>query len=402
MRTFLALVPAAAFLLLASCSVKERTYGAGGTGGKGSTTGPSTTGTHTTTTTSSSTATGMGGMGGAGTSTTSPASTSSSSSCTPKSCTDLGLSCGKATDNCNNPIDCGFCPDGEVCGTSTPNVCGTSAACSSYASNLCNTYNACAPDVVTYQYGSVAECVTRYSLFCSLFVSEPETAWTEAKAQACGNALAGLGCQAFLLAPFDGGPPACQPPAGPRADGMDCIDAGQCASAYCQHTAGSWCGTCVTRGGVGAACTTFSDCQSGLACASGTCATALQTGASCTVGANQCALGLYCQGGTCQPPIELGGSCMVSNAVCNPLEGLYCNTNGFTCKRAAYAAAGQPCGIIGGGITGCTAAAICTGSTCTAPAADGAACDLANHVGCTNPAACINGKCTLGDPGECP
>jgi len=50
------------------------------------------------------------------------------STCTPKTCADLGLSCGPAADGCGNliPNGCGSCPGGQACGVGgTPGVCGT-------------------------------------------------------------------------------------------------------------------------------------------------------------------------------------------------------------------------------------------------------------------------------------
>lgn len=387
MRLFLPLGPLVAILLVASCSPTMRVFGTGGSGGRGS-----------------------AGTGGAGSTTSSSSGTggaetmSSSSGCVAKSCTELGLECGAASNGCGGMVDCGFCAAGQVCGASTPNMCGMSAACASYASNVCTSYNACAPNVVTYLYGSVAECETRYTLFCSLIVSEPQTTWTPAAEQACGTALAGLSCEAFLLSAFTGGPAACQPTPGPRASGSDCIDSAQCASAYCKHVATSFCGTCVERGGAGATCSNFLDCQAGFACVSGACTTALQTGAACTTSGSQCAIGLYCQAGACQPPLEQNASCSEAGAQCNTLEGLYCNTAVNECLRAAgYNPAGQTCGVVMTDmLEGCTAAATCNGATCTAPAADGAACDVSTQVGCTNPAVCLNGTCTLPAPTTCP
>jgi hypothetical protein len=428
MRTFLPLGPIVAILLLTSCSVTSRIYGNGGSGGTGTTTGTGATSSSSTSSTAGTGATGTtgpsgtGGMGGSASSTSGPSGTggatstgsvgsgsnvtssSSSSGCVAKSCAEVGAQCGTASDGCpGGTVDCGFCADAEVCGTSVANVCGVSAACTSYGSDVCNIYNSCAPDVVTYLYGSVAACANRYALLCSMLVSEPQTTWTEAKAQSCGTALAQSSCENFLLSPFNGGPPICQPDPGPRADGADCIDSGQCASAYCRHVATSWCGTCAARGGAGATCAAFPDCQAGFACVGGACVTALATGQACTTGGTQCALGLYCQAGTCQPALELNAVCSGAGAQCNVLEGLYCNVAVNKCLRAAgYAAAGQACGVVMGDmLEGCTAAAICSGTTCTAPAADGAACDPTNHVGCTNPAACINGICTLGGPSVC-
>jgi hypothetical protein len=54
---------------------------------------------------------GQGGVGGA-------------PPCTPKSCTDLGATCGKQGDGCGNTIDCGTCTSPEFCGGNGPNKCG--------------------------------------------------------------------------------------------------------------------------------------------------------------------------------------------------------------------------------------------------------------------------------------
>ncbi len=44
--------------------------------------------------------------------------------CTPTTCQQLGYDCGKAGDGCGNLIDCGTCPNGQTCGSQSPNVCG--------------------------------------------------------------------------------------------------------------------------------------------------------------------------------------------------------------------------------------------------------------------------------------
>jgi hypothetical protein len=45
-------------------------------------------------------------------------------SCTPKTCTDLGLTCGPAGDGCGGSLACGTCNTGDVCGLNLPGVCG--------------------------------------------------------------------------------------------------------------------------------------------------------------------------------------------------------------------------------------------------------------------------------------
>src|SRR5689334_23530565 len=46
--------------------------------------------------------------------------------CRPGSCTPPGgRYCGLIGDGCSSSIDCGDCPDGQVCGLRVANVCGT-------------------------------------------------------------------------------------------------------------------------------------------------------------------------------------------------------------------------------------------------------------------------------------
>ena len=51
--------------------------------------------------------------------------TGSNMMCTPKTCEDLDLDCGRAPDGCGDVIECGECTDGAICGFKTPNVCST-------------------------------------------------------------------------------------------------------------------------------------------------------------------------------------------------------------------------------------------------------------------------------------
>ena len=44
--------------------------------------------------------------------------------CTPKTCAEVDAECGPLEDGCGNTITCGSCPEGQQCGTETPNVCG--------------------------------------------------------------------------------------------------------------------------------------------------------------------------------------------------------------------------------------------------------------------------------------
>ncbi len=51
--------------------------------------------------------------------------------CTPKTCEELGATCGAINDGCNDTLllDCGACPVGQLCGVVTPNRCDVGAVC---------------------------------------------------------------------------------------------------------------------------------------------------------------------------------------------------------------------------------------------------------------------------------
>ena len=44
--------------------------------------------------------------------------------CRPRDCDDVGAECGPIADGCGATVDCGPCPDGEICGGDGPNQCG--------------------------------------------------------------------------------------------------------------------------------------------------------------------------------------------------------------------------------------------------------------------------------------
>ncbi len=46
--------------------------------------------------------------------------------CVPKTCAQLGYTCGMNGDGCGSPLDCGACPSGEYCGGGGYSVCGGS------------------------------------------------------------------------------------------------------------------------------------------------------------------------------------------------------------------------------------------------------------------------------------
>ncbi len=68
---------------------------------------------------------GNGGDGAGGRGGQSPVGFAGSHSCVPKTCADLGKSCGTLSDDCGGVLHCGDCEEGSVCGLATPNVCST-------------------------------------------------------------------------------------------------------------------------------------------------------------------------------------------------------------------------------------------------------------------------------------
>lgn len=200
---------------------------------------------------------------------------------------------------------------------------------------------------------------------------------------------------------------------GTLADGAVCENDVQCVSGSCVKPpmAASPCGTCTARAPLNALCENNVKCDWDLVCAGTTCRTPAAKDAACVKG--QC-LGPYrCVGGVCKDPVQVDGAC-ADNAAdddwCDGTKLLFCKRTvpaapAGTCKAVGIAAVGQPCGIVGNELVICGAGASCEGPngsrTCKAKAADGVACDTNLGPSCSDPAECINGKCTLPPADRC-
>ncbi len=268
--------------------------------------------------------------------------------------------------------------------------------------------------MLTYTYGDVATCEKRLAIFCSIIDGAPKTAWTPKQFVDCADALSGQLCPDYRLSPLSGGPQVCHPKSGGVANDGKCIDSGQCQSTYCKHSGSTACGICTPLSGQGAGCDTLFDCKSGLTCAGpmggATCVIPLQAGDMCA-GDGDCGLGTTCNGGICSKTLNENDPCDPAGPICDPLQGLYCNTDSNVCARATYANAGQACGPEtppdGGtpGLVGCKAAALCKNAPngmCVAAAADDAACDPMSGTVCMPPAGCVSGTCTIPAQSQCP
>src|SRR6185437_8190213 len=92
-----------------------------------------------------------------------------------------------------------------------------------------------------------------------------------------------------------------------------------------------------------------------------------------------CERTLACVSGKCATPVPVGGTCTMATD-CDGTHGAYCDTaKTKTCVAYGAAASTQPCGLVSGKITLCTAGGTCDNvtkgqGTCHQPVADGAPC----------------------------
>lgn len=267
------------------------------------------------------------------------------------------------------------------------------AACDSFVSAFCNKLNECLPFAIKASYKDAAECISRQKAQCVKSVNAPSSGLTAGYLDGCTSAYSSVSCENVLKQPDN-----CKSVAGSLADGSPCGEDAQCTGRACNRTGDSNCGACGQRVAAGGDCTT-GKCDDGLTCAQNSkCVAGAAAGASC--GETQpCQSGLVCSKGTCGQGAAAGGSCADGEA-CNPFKGLACDPTSKTCKEVKVANAGEKCGLVDGQFVLCAAGGTCKSGTCAAPLADGASC-TADGAGCQEPAECLNGVCTISDPGAC-
>lgn len=273
------------------------------------------------------------------------------------------------------------------------------AACQKMAAASCGKSNSCAPTYVQLLYGDVATCTTRIKSACLTAMQAPGTSVTPAVASSCADAYSSRACDALL----DPAPPqACRPSPGTLADGTACATDNQCQGAYCKMN--GKCGVCSKRAAAGSACESSSDCDFDLTCVNKACVTYVSTAGGACDQTKPCRPPLTCRSGACAKLLGAGAACDPMQISCDAVAGLFCNPTSKVCESVKLAKAGEPCGLIGGGYTLCSASGSCkgalTGGTCLATAADGQACDSAGPK-CMPPASCIDKVCKLEDPAAC-
>jgi hypothetical protein len=269
-----------------------------------------------------------------------------------------------------------------------------------YANAVCDRFQSCAPGRLSFAFGSLAACQTRFKLFIDSVLFVPNTGWTAANLATCAAAQRAQSCTDFN----DGADlPACDLP-GTRTSGQACRNSNQCASLRCVFT-DNLCGVCLPRGGAGASCAIDSDCLPPRVCTTpytgtGTCAMPVGAGAACDPASSPCRYSLACLNGICAAPGRAQASC-VDHQDCDDRQGYLCNFSTLVCGSAT--ASSTICGApaTNGTLLYCPASGYCTDQfTCTAAAADNRSCGPTGPL-CTFPASCINGICTLPSTTDC-
>lgn len=280
-------------------------------------------------------------------------------------------------------------------------------ACGDNAHYHCLELQACSGELLVTDYGDEGTCETRLKLACLNSLAAPSTGNTPERTEACAQAYRSEPCTDYL---DDNPPAACIEATGSIANGSGCAMPGQCQTGFCAIAPGAMCGVCAPVPQRGDPCGAITTCGQLLACDTGAeqCSTFATSGTACNR-AQLCGAGLYCVGATstasglCQPAVEkLAATCDPLGKTgpgCDRLAGLTCNSVSDQCETIQFVAPGQACGSdVGGQLALCSGAGTCSapigadaaaGETCSATAADGAACNLVSGPFCREPARCI-------------
>lgn len=276
-------------------------------------------------------------------------------------------------------------------------------ACAAVVKATCQKIASCSAFFVEAAFGDAATCEQRTTISCLAGLSANGAAVTNpAKYKTCAEKLGAVSCTDLLSRVL---PAECLPNAGLLADGKACGADAQCASAYCKKSPTERCGVCGARAAAGGACAVNENCAAGLSCGGGKCVVPGTEGGACS-DTQPCGVSLYCNQTTCEKPGQAGDTCPGALESCDLVMGVGCNPLVFTCQTIKFAKAGEVCGLVSGGLVTCSAGSTCNNDmqlkgTCVAPAADGAACDEAQSIGCTEPAVCVKGVCALPDAAFC-
>lgn len=268
-------------------------------------------------------------------------------------------------------------------------------ACGDWATQYCPMLEKCAGFAMHVTYGDGITCASRIAIACADVLSAPGTGWTGDGLEACKQAVAAFDCETFLH--VKPAPVVCRVN-GTIDNGQPCRYDAQCRTGYCRITSGS-CGNCTALGLTGAPCSTYTDCDGDLMCASsGTCQPPSGKGATCD-STHPCKLGLACIGGTCAAPGQVGASCTPSlgGIDCDSQQGAYCDSTSKSCAALVVAQNGQPCDSR----AACFGGGTCFGGNCQAVVSDGSPCNPQQGENCETPASCQQGLCQMTKASAC-
>jgi hypothetical protein len=335
-----------------------------------------------TTTTGTFTNGGAGGAGGTGAATTSSSSTSgifidsgpvsdgSFGMCVPKTCAELGFTCGPAGDGCGGLIECGNCVAPATCGGGgKPSQCGGNNNCTPATScpalikcgptgdgcggvlqcGSCAAPTTCGGGGTSSQCGGMGACVPTT---CAL-----KNVNCGPIGDGCGGLLQCGSCITPETCGGGGVPGQCGSGAADAGDaGVTCIPKTSCPAGENCGPAGDGCGgqldcgTCTSPQSCGGGGTP-SKCGGNSGCIPNTCAA---LGINCGPTGDGCGNELNC--GACVAPLTCGGGGVPG--VCggtNDCVPKTCATLGFNCGPAGDGCGGLlQCGS-------CTAPEICGG-----------------------------------------
>jgi hypothetical protein len=301
-----------------------------------------------------------------------------------------------------------------ACSGSTSSISGgvsSDQAMTDAANAYCSRAQACAPAYVTFGYGDVATCATRYKLVLTTSFGAPGSVETADQIEACAQAIPGATCADVLSR---SPPSACHTVPGTLGDGNPCQSDSQCTGAVCHIPANGTCGHCGEPTAAGASCVDDDDCQYGLSCVTGVCTQYGAENASCDA-SHPCRPDLGCKGGACTAPSPAGTACQ-SSAECDNLHGIYCDPLGMTCTNVSFAAPNAACGVVDSQLVACSGpGSLCKDAnaptyegTCSPYATDGSPCDTMNGPYCDVGAVCVtsgaastSGTCTVPSPTAC-
>ncbi|MEW5853662.1 MAG: hypothetical protein AB2A00_33105 [Myxococcota bacterium] len=300
--------------------------------------------------------------------------------CQPRTCQQMGATCGVVDDGCGQVLDCGTCRAGEMCGAARQCVvvmcggpgqpCSAQAPCApglACINGVCMDGGACTPDGA--QCDPNRPCCNGQPCpangFCEPNGCRPTGEPCAVNDECCGGACVNGICG-------DGG--TCRPdgascdPNRPCCNGLPCsngICQGQCTPIGTQCQAGIPCcnGYCGPQGICeneclpdGVQCDPNRPCCSG-SCANGTCAQNQCDGRNCVTDAECCA-GYRCDPAAMQCFPD-GGGCTPDGAQCDPNRPC---CNGQPCSANGTCGGGGQCRVEG---EACNAATECCSGNCT-------------------------------------